>query len=39
MESSTAIQAATHTRAWRARLETTGARDVRWALDVDPLEL
>ena len=26
-------------RAWRARLETTGARDVRWALDVDPLEL
>ena len=26
-------------RAWRERLDTTGARNVRWALDVDPLEL
>ena len=26
-------------RAWRERLDTAGARKVRWALDVDPLEL
>ena len=26
-------------RAWRERLDATGARNVRWALDVDPLEL
>ena len=26
-------------RAWIERLYTTGVRDVRWALDVDPLEL
>ena len=26
-------------RAWRERLDASGERKVRWALDVDPLEL
>jgi primosomal protein N' (replication factor Y) len=35
--SRTALQKFLHT--WRERLDATGERKVRWALDVDPLEL